>query len=53
MNIVTYEVWQDDMPVASAEGPEEIALREARHYAFMYGKDGPVKIYKVTREEVE
>lgn len=50
---ITYEVWQDGMPVASTEGPDEQALRGARHYALMYGQDGPVKIYKVTREEVE
>lgn len=25
---------------------------EARHYAMMYGQDGPVTIYEVTRKEV-
>lgn len=35
-----YEVWQDGMRVASAEGPG--AEREAAHYALVYGQDGPV-----------
>lgn len=51
-NEVEFEIWQDDMPVASASGSREIAEREARHYAMMYGQDGPVTIYEVTRKEV-
>lgn len=47
-----FEIWQDDMPVASASGPRDLAEREARHYAVMYGQDGPVTIYEVTRKEV-
>lgn len=35
---VQYEVWQDDMPVASAD-----RLSDAQHYMAMYGQDGPVK----------
>lgn len=35
-----YEVWQDGICVASAEGPG--AEREAAHYALVYGQDGPV-----------
>lgn len=34
---------------ASAVGPRELALKEIQHYAFMYGLDGPVKIYEVIR----
>ena len=46
---LSYEVWQDDMPVATVDGDN---FPEALHYAMQYGQDGPVKIYKVVREEV-
>ncbi len=55
-----FEVWevqregQADMPAASAiAGSREDALRDARLYAMMYGQDGPVAIYEVTRTLVE
>ena len=51
-NEVEFEIWQDDMPVASASWPRDLAEREARHYAMMYGQDGLVTIYEVTRKEV-
>lgn len=38
---VTYEVWQDDMMVASSSSEAE-----AVHYAFVYGQDGPVELKK-------
>lgn len=45
-----FEVWQDDMPVATANSADrETALREARLYALVYGQDGPVKVAEVTR----
>ena len=46
---LSYEVWQDDKPVATVDGDY---FAEAFHYAMQYGQDGPVKIYKVIREEV-
>lgn len=48
----SFEVWQDDQPVAWADGPLEAAWREACHYAAVYGQDGPVMIYKVTRTPI-
>ncbi|MFA6043600.1 MAG: hypothetical protein WC718_01335 [Phycisphaerales bacterium] len=48
-----FEVWQDGVPVATATAStREAALREAMHYMAMYGQDGPVKLYEVTRREV-
>ncbi len=49
-----FEVWQDDMMQAgaSAENFEE-ALKEARHYALMYGQDGPVKVCQVIRRWID
>jgi hypothetical protein len=44
-----FEVWQDDVMVASASGPREDALREAMHYAAQYQQDGPVRVFEVTR----
>lgn len=48
-----FEVWQLDEMVASAFGPREYALNEARHYAYQYGQDGPCKIFEVIRIPVE
>jgi hypothetical protein len=49
-NVHSFEVWQDGMAVAEAEAlNREDALREARHYAAMYGQDGPVEIWEVKR----
>jgi hypothetical protein len=40
-----FEVWQDDMCVASGEGPELASIKaEAAHYAATYAQDGPVKV---------
>ena len=45
-----FEVWQDGWAQAKACGSDrESALREANHYAVMYGQDGPVAIYEVAR----
>lgn len=44
-----FEVWQNDMMVASASGPRDDALREAMHYAAQYEQDGPVRVFEVTR----
>lgn len=37
-----YRIKQDGIPVAWSEGPS--ALSEIRHYAAVYGQDGPVVI---------
>lgn len=55
MDSSKFEVWQDGMCVAGADGPRDRALDEARHYAWLYGQDGPVTIYEITwagRKEV-
>lgn len=44
-----FEVWQDDMMVASACGPREDAYAEAMRYAEQYGQDGPVRVFEVQR----
>jgi len=44
-----FEVWQDDMPVATSEGPRADAWRDIQHYAALYGQDGPVTILEVIR----
>ncbi len=49
---VSFEVWQDEQPVAWADGPLEDAWHEACHYAAVDGQDGPVTIYKVTRTPI-
>lgn len=45
---ITYEIWQDDMMVASSNDP-----KDASHYAAVYSQDGPVKVYTVLRSEWE
>ena len=48
-----FEVWQGDQPIAETCATDrERALREALHYAAMYGQDGPVKLYEVKRTEI-
>jgi len=48
-----FEVWQDDVAVASACSADRTgALRDALHYAAIYGQDGPVTLYEVKRTEV-
>ena len=46
---VTYEVWQDDMPVAESDD-----IEEASHYASMYAQDGPIEVFRkrTTREKL-
>lgn len=46
-----YELWQDGIKVASAEGPIESARREIEHYAMVYRQDGPVRIYGIQVNE--
>lgn len=49
----TFEVWQEGLPVAEASARNRAdALREAHHYAAMYGQDGPVEIYEVRRKKL-
>lgn len=43
-DVTRYELWQDGVMVASAEGEEETARKEIWHYAMFYGQDGPVEI---------
>jgi hypothetical protein len=35
---------QGGYPVASGFGPEERAISEMKHYAMVYGQDGPVEM---------
>lgn len=44
-----FEVWQDDMIVASESGPREDAMREAMHYVSQYQQDVPVTVFEVKR----
>jgi len=45
MSWYRFDVHQGDTIVASASAANrEAAKREADHYAFMYGQDGPVKV---------
>lgn len=48
-----FELWQDEMPVAMSSGPREAALAEMRHYAAVYGQDGPVTVYEVIRRAID
>lgn len=51
-----YEVHQDHGEwtefAAGTDGPAELALAEAMHYARQYAADGPVKVFRVARIEV-
>lgn len=50
----TYQLWQQGMCVASTSGPSQSALNEILHYAWVYGQDGPVAIYKIEgRKRIE
>lgn len=40
-----FSVMQGGMEVASGSGPLADCIREAKHYAFIYNQDGPVKVY--------
>lgn len=44
-----FDLWFDDMVVASASGPREQALAEIQHYAAQYAKSGPVEIEEIIR----
>lgn len=45
---VTYEVWQDDEPVAGSTNEAD-----ARHYLEVYGQDGPAKLMRVVTIRTE
>ena len=52
---VTYELWEierdhSELMVACVSGPAEDAFREIKHYAMVYGQDGPVEIRKAATE---
>lgn len=49
MEQIDIEVWQDGMCVAKASAHEADAMREAAHYAVMYGQDGPVEVFRIKR----
>lgn len=43
--MVTFELWQHGIPVASVSADDRAAAEvEIGHYALMYGQDGPVEI---------
>lgn len=44
---IEWEVWQDDMPVATSTSEAD-----ARHYLMVYGQDGPATLVRVERTEV-
>lgn len=44
-----FEVHQYGQQIADAGGPRDRAWAAALHYAAIYGQDGPVEIYEVTR----
>jgi len=45
--VVEWEVWQDDMPVATSTDEAD-----ARHYLMVYGQDGPATLTRVERTQV-
>ena len=57
--LAEFEIWQasitdpdDEMMVAGSSGPRPFALREAMHYADVYGQDGPVRVEEIIRRSV-
>lgn len=50
---VEFELVQDGIPVAKVIGSREFAWQEIQHYAAVYGEDGPVEIYEITRRRIE
>ena len=44
-----FELWQDDMVVASVFGPREQSVAEIMRYAEQYAQDGEVRIEEVIR----
>ena len=49
MEQIDIEIWQDGMCVAKVSAHEAFAMREAAHYAMIYGQDGPVEVFRVKR----
>lgn len=47
-----FEIYQNDDIVASSSGPRDQAWREIMHYAAVYGQDGPVEVFEITRTPV-
>ena len=47
-----YEIWLNGMEKAVTYGPRAGAIREALHYAEIYGQYGRIEIYEVTRKLV-
>ena len=51
-----FEVWEGEgdstTMAAGCSGPRADAWREAKHYAFQYAQDGPVRICEITRRWV-
>lgn len=47
-----FEILCGDDMVASAGGPRDLALAEARHYAAQYASEGTVTVWEVTRKQV-
>ena len=44
--VLELEIWQDGVCVAGVYASEQAALQEARHYAAIYGQDGPVEVFR-------
>jgi len=48
-----FQITQDGIIVAAAEGTRDRAWEEIQHYAAVYSQDGPVEIWEVTRRRIE
>jgi len=44
----SYEIWQGDLCVAGSD-----SLGDALHYLMVYSQDGPAKLYRLIRQEVQ
>jgi len=51
-DLAEFEIIQNDQPVASTSGPRDRASADAKHYAAVYGQDGPVEVFEVIRKPV-
>ena len=40
----SFSIRQGGITVAGGSGPMESVMRQAAHYAMMYGQDGPVRV---------
>ncbi len=49
MESIDIEIWQEGMCVAKVSAHADDAMREAAHYAMVYGQDGPVEVFRVKR----